>query len=818
MAVDVETLLVRLEASQNKFEKQMRASYQTADRRSNQIERRFQRMNKTIARSTLQTTTTLNRGLSAIGLGLGVTQVAAFADAWTNAENKIRAAADAAGVQARSLNELNSGANDARAELSAYVDLYARLIRSASAVAKSEQEIADATNIVSKAFKAGGASASEQASGILQLGQALGSGVLQGDELRSLRENAPILAQAIADEFKTTIAGLKDLGAEGALTADRVFRAIINAQSDIEGQFQKTNSTISDAITRINNEFTAYIGNANNASGASAALVEALQYLADNFADVADTVTAFIAVLAGAFAGKAIAGITVGIGKATIALGAFLTSVATGKLVLASFTALLGPIGLLLGGAAAAMYLYNRAHQDAGGAVGEHSKAIELLTGKLSDGSQASKTAKAEILKEAEAHLKAAEATLINARAKLALREENAKSFKHSAPKGFFVGQGDVLGLPKSDVPDVLGNGFETSLINAASEAADAQKDFDGALEAIKKLRTALGETSTTSDEEKPSGFGGGIPTSTSNSKSAKKLETSLENARQRIAAIKAETAVQSKLNPLVNDYGLAVEKVRFQQDLLQQVQKSGVELTPKLSATIEQLSNEYANATVEAARLEEAQQKTVRNAEEMRDLGKETLSGFINDLRNGVSATDALANALDRVADKLLDMALDNLFSPTKSGGNLLSSLFSGFFGGGSVGAPMELIPHAKGGIAAHGKSLPLFAKGGISNSAAIFGEAGPEAAVPLPDGRRIPVDLRGGGNSSPLDIMINVTSDDEKFSAYVGQMIMDGIRVAAPDITDQAVGKARSSFASGGFDAAAASRFSLSSQARRR
>ena len=689
MTIDVETLLVRLEATQSKFEKQMRASYQTADRRSSQIERRFQRMNRAIARSSLQTTTILNRGLYSVGLGLGVTQIAAYADAWTEAGNKIRAAAEIAGVQTRTLDELKQGANEARTGLVEYVDLYSRLIRSASKVAKSEKEVAQVTNIVSKAFKAGGATAKEQASGILQLGQALGSGFLQGDELRSLREAAPVISQAIADEFKTTIGGLKQLGAEGKLTSDRVFQALLNSQDVVEASFSKTNSTIKDAITRINNEFTAYIGNANNASGASAALVEALQYLADNFGYVADTVTAFAAVLIGAFAGKAIIGVTVGVGKATIALGAFLTAVKTGTLVLGSFTALLGPLGLLLGGATAAIYLYTRANDNADTAVGEHAKAIAQLTGNLKTGASASKEARAEILKEAEAHLKAAEATLVNAKAKLALREENAKSFKHSAPKGFFPSQDDVLGLPGSDVPDVLGNGFETSLINAAREAQSAQKNFDSALEAINKLKLSLGETTSSVDDDSSSGFGGGIPTSTGSSKSDKNLKTTLENARQRISAIKAETAAQAKLNPLINDHGFAIEKVRFQQNLLQQVQRAGVELTPQLAKTIDELSTEYAQATVEASKLDEAQQRTIKNAEDMRDLGKDTLRGFISDLKNGVSATDALANALGRVADKLLDMALDNLFAPTNTSGGFLGQIFGGLFGGVTGGFP---------------------------------------------------------------------------------------------------------------------------------
>lgn len=129
----------------------------------------------------------------------------------------------------RTLSELNEIARATRSGLSETADLYAKLLRSTAGVAKSELEVAKATEIVNKAFKAGGAAASEQAAGILQLAQGLGSGMLQGDELRSVRENAPLLAQAIADYFGTTIAGLKELGSEGQLTSDKIFQAILAA-------------------------------------------------------------------------------------------------------------------------------------------------------------------------------------------------------------------------------------------------------------------------------------------------------------------------------------------------------------------------------------------------------------------------------------------------------------------------------------------------------------------------------------------------------------------------------------------------------------
>lgn len=299
----------------------------------------------------------LNKGLAAVGSVLGTNEVRKYADQWTSAENMLKAATAATGLQTRSLKELRAGADDARVSVEDYVDLYARMVRSASGVAKSENEIALATNLVSKAFKAGGASAQEQAAGILQLGQALGSGVLQGDELRSLRENAPIVAKAIADEFGVTVAKLKDLGAEGKLTSDRVFRAIINAKKTIEAQFAATNATISDGMTAINNALLQYIGTAGDVTGISATVSRALILISQNFDQVADAGMQLAAVLAGVLVGRSLGGMIRTLGTTTAALVKFhqAAKAAQGAMglvqAMGGLGAAAGPLGAIIGGA-----------------------------------------------------------------------------------------------------------------------------------------------------------------------------------------------------------------------------------------------------------------------------------------------------------------------------------------------------------------------------------------------------------------------------------------------------------------------------------
>lgn len=244
--------------------------------------------------------------LAAIGAAVGTKELMGLSDTWTTLKNKVAAVSQSTGMQARSMSDLVKGADDARSSIESYTDLYAKLMRSSSGIAKNEEEVARATNIVSKAFVAGGAAASEQAAGVLQLGQALGSGFLQGDELRSIRENAPLLAEAIAKEFNTTIGGLKDLGSEGKLTSDRVFKAILEAGASIEAQFNATNATMADGFTRIKNALTEYVGIGGQASGVSQSITQGLIMIADNFDKVADAGMVVVGVIAGQLVGRSL--------------------------------------------------------------------------------------------------------------------------------------------------------------------------------------------------------------------------------------------------------------------------------------------------------------------------------------------------------------------------------------------------------------------------------------------------------------------------------------------------------------------------------
>lgn len=377
-----------VEARVDTLEKQLRKANDSARRNFKDIEGSAQNARRRIEADTKTLAERANANLSKIGVGVkpitvGVTlgglsaaalarEATRYADAWTSAGNKLAAAGVVPTDMPTRMREIYQIAQDSRSALAPTADLYAKLLRAAGPLGKTQLEVAQATQIVNKAFAAGGASAAEQASGILQLSQALGSGTLQGDELRSLLENAPLLAKAIADGFGVTVGELKKLGAEGTLESGKVFDAILKGGQDIERQFAATTPTVEAAMTRVQNAITKYVGEADGSLGATARLKAGLNALANDFNKVADVALKAAGVLAAAFLGRSVAGMVAGLGTAAGAvmnLVAALRSLGTAGALAGAFGGLgaaAGPIGAVLGIAAAtALYFGTKADEAA---------------------------------------------------------------------------------------------------------------------------------------------------------------------------------------------------------------------------------------------------------------------------------------------------------------------------------------------------------------------------------------------------------------------------------------------------------------------
>lgn len=149
-------------------------------------------------------------------------------------------------------------------------DSFLRLARNSESLGASRQQIMQLTDTVQKLGAVSGASKGEIGSGMMQLSQALASGRLNGDELRSIMENMPALAKAIADGLGVSVGQMRAMGAAGELTGDKVFGAILKASAKANEEFARLPDTVERANQRSADAFEklmATLGQKWNASG-----------------------------------------------------------------------------------------------------------------------------------------------------------------------------------------------------------------------------------------------------------------------------------------------------------------------------------------------------------------------------------------------------------------------------------------------------------------------------------------------------------------------------------------------------------------------
>jgi tape measure domain-containing protein len=142
----------------------------------------------------------------------------------------------------------------------ATVNLYARLARSTEQLNLGQEKLFTLTKAINQSFIVSGASTQEATSAITQLSQGFAAGTLRGEELNSVMENSPRLARAIAEGLGVTIGQLRQMGADGELTAERITEALTKTAGTIENDFQKMPMTISRVWQAVSNDVQDALG------------------------------------------------------------------------------------------------------------------------------------------------------------------------------------------------------------------------------------------------------------------------------------------------------------------------------------------------------------------------------------------------------------------------------------------------------------------------------------------------------------------------------------------------------------------------------
>lgn len=235
---------------------------------------------KNIEKSTTQVTrgfSQLVKGLGALAAGGGIaTYVVKVSNEFTNLENKIALVTgrtkELVAVQTRLLDMSSQN----RMQIAATGQIYSTLAKSMARGAASSEAILKATDSLQKAVALSGSSADSANAAIIQLGQGLASGTLRGEELNSVMEQTPRVAKAIADGLGVTIGEMRSLAAEGKVTSDSVFKALLSQTKEINREFALMTPTLEQSGTALNiafKEFTNSLDVGLNLTGAIAAMM-----------------------------------------------------------------------------------------------------------------------------------------------------------------------------------------------------------------------------------------------------------------------------------------------------------------------------------------------------------------------------------------------------------------------------------------------------------------------------------------------------------------------------------------------------------------
>ncbi|MCY3199100.1 tape measure protein [Acinetobacter baumannii] len=162
------------------------------------------------------------------------------------------------------------------------LQVYQRFSDNAKTLNLTMDDTARLTETVSKAVAISGASAQAADAALVQFGQALASGTLRGEELNSVMEQTPALAKAIAQGMGITVGELRSVAAEGKITSQEIVKALRNVEKDVDALFAKTDITIGQSLTLLNNEITKFVGESGKGSGAAQVLAGNIQTLAGN--------------------------------------------------------------------------------------------------------------------------------------------------------------------------------------------------------------------------------------------------------------------------------------------------------------------------------------------------------------------------------------------------------------------------------------------------------------------------------------------------------------------------------------------------------
>lgn len=214
---------------------------------------RFQANQNETGRGTDNLTSRFVRLGAAIGAAFSVRQVFGLADAMTQTEARLNIITGDLEKTKTLQDQIMQSAQRSRASYLSTADAVAKMGVMASDAFSNTNELVAFTELINKQFTIAGASAEGQSAAMLQLTQAMASGVLRGEELNSIFEQAPTIIQTVADYLDVPIGKIREMAAQGQITSDIVKNAMFSASDEINSRFEQMGYTWSQVWANIQN-------------------------------------------------------------------------------------------------------------------------------------------------------------------------------------------------------------------------------------------------------------------------------------------------------------------------------------------------------------------------------------------------------------------------------------------------------------------------------------------------------------------------------------------------------------------------------------
>ncbi|MFP8716485.1 tape measure protein [Enterobacter hormaechei] len=240
---------------------------------------------------------------SSLMAALSVQQVASYADAWTELNNKVSNSIRTGETQAEVMQRIFDISQATQSTLNGTATLYSRLERGTRTYNTSAEDLVRLTTIINQGFAVSGATAQEAENAIIQLSQGIASGVLRGEEFNSVSEQGSRLMIALADSMGVSIGQLRSMAAEGKLTTDVVVNGLLSQGVAIGKEFANTTVSIAKGLQVAGNNITKFFGENSTVKSFAAGFRDSVVSVSENLEALSSVLIIVAAVMGSRYVG-----------------------------------------------------------------------------------------------------------------------------------------------------------------------------------------------------------------------------------------------------------------------------------------------------------------------------------------------------------------------------------------------------------------------------------------------------------------------------------------------------------------------------------